>query len=112
MFTAIINIKLVQFIFCVCVLQEKLLIDICKEIYILVFVFKLGGPIWIGQLYDPGFVGEMLLKLHDSELATSKRIIGMLTVIQEELNDVPLYYTVESLCSKLHCQMIPLVEFR
>lgn len=54
----------------------------------------------------------MLKKVENCELVTQKRIIGMLSLIKEELHDVPLYYTVDALCGKIHCQMIPLVEFR
>lgn len=36
----------------------------------------------------------------------------MLSVIAEELHDVPLYYTVEKLCSTLKLEVIPILKFR
>lgn len=77
-----------------------------------ILFFKLGGPIWTGPLHDSNFIDAMLQKVEHCELVTTKRIVGMLSLIQEELADVPLYYTVDALCGKIHCQMIPLVEFR
>lgn len=38
--------------------------------------------------------------------------LGMLEVIREELPDTPLYYTIAGLCTRLHCQAIPLIDIR
>lgn len=54
----------------------------------------------------------MLAIVQKGELGTHKRLTGMLTVIKEELNDVPLYYTIDHLSSKIHCTNIPLTKFR
>ncbi len=83
-----------------------------KIYFTIVFGFQLGGPIWSGPLHDAEFIDAMLSKVENSDLGTSKRIYGMLSLIREELSDIPLYYTVDSLCSKIHCQMIPLLDFR
>ena len=75
----------------------------------------MGGPIWSDPIHDPEFV-EQLLKNIDNDrhktLMTIKRIYGTLSVISEELVDVPLYYTVERMCSILKLEMIPNLKFR
>lgn len=47
-----------------------------------------------------------------SELGTQRRLIGMLSVVQEELDDVPLYYTLDKLCSVLKLEIVPVLKFR
>ena len=38
--------------------------------------------------------------------------IGLLSVIEEELADCPLYYSVDHLCGVLHCNTPSLVQIR
>lgn len=77
--------------------------------------FHVGGPIYNAPIHDFAFI-DMLLKLIDSEplckLDTQSRIYGMLSVIREELIDVPLYYTLDHLCSVLKLQCIQIVKLR
>lgn len=57
----------------------------------------MGGPIWSDPIHDEEFLGKLLELIQDKSfpnLMTFKRIYGILSVIQEELNDVPLYYTI------------------
>ncbi|KAI5728708.1 hypothetical protein M8J77_019958 [Diaphorina citri] len=72
----------------------------------------MAGPIWTGPLHDAAFVTQVLKTSVDLNLKNSRRITGMLAVILEELKDVPLYYTLTNLCSVLHCEVIPMQEFR
>ncbi|XP_022193109.2 probable tRNA (guanine(26)-N(2))-dimethyltransferase [Nilaparvata lugens] len=71
----------------------------------------LGGPIWFEPIHDLEFVGKVLSVIKSQPFNTMKRMEGMLKLIFEELNDVPLYYTVESLCSKVHCEVLPQIVF-
>ncbi|KAG8177922.1 hypothetical protein JTE90_015357 [Oedothorax gibbosus] len=66
--------------------------------------YKVCGPIWSEKLHDKDFVQETIkLVEHESgALNTSKRILGMLNVVLEELEDCPLYHRVEKLSSKVH----------
>jgi N2,N2-dimethylguanosine tRNA methyltransferase len=75
-------------------------------------LFQMAGPIWTGPLHDAAFVTQVLKTSVDLNLKNSRRITGMLAVILEELKDVPLYYTLTNLCSVLHCEVIPMQEFR
>lgn len=65
---------------------------------------KMCGPIWSDNLHDPDFVQRVLQAVDQEKesYGTSKRILGMLNVILEELVDCPLFHKVERLSSTLH----------
>uniref|UniRef100_A0A665VYP4 tRNA (guanine(26)-N(2))-dimethyltransferase n=1 Tax=Echeneis naucrates TaxID=173247 RepID=A0A665VYP4_ECHNA len=75
---------------------------------------QLGGPIWAEPIHNLAFVQRVLSAVsgNPSRFGTSKRIEGMLSMVTEELEDVPLYYTVDSLSSTIHCNTPPLLQFR
>ncbi|KAM6972546.1 tRNA (guanine(26)-N(2))-dimethyltransferase [Aplochiton taeniatus] len=75
---------------------------------------QLGGPVWAEPLHDVAFVQKVLSAVsgNPSRFGTSKRIEGMLSVVTEELEDVPLYYAVDHLSSTLHSSTPPLLPFR
>ncbi|XP_065355477.1 tRNA (guanine(26)-N(2))-dimethyltransferase [Calliphora vicina] len=75
----------------------------------------LGGPIWSHPIHDKTFVQELLEAIDEqplSELGTQRRLIGVLTVVQEELDEVPLYYTLDKLCCVLKLEIVPILKFR
>lgn len=43
---------------------------------------------------------------------TFDRLIGQLTVVSEELQDIPLYYSLEKLCCIVKLQPIPMLKMR
>ncbi|XP_028977844.1 tRNA (guanine(26)-N(2))-dimethyltransferase isoform X2 [Esox lucius] len=75
---------------------------------------QLGGPVWGESLHDVAFVQKVLsaVSANPSRFGTARRIEGMLSMVTEELQDVPLYYTVDNLSSTLHCSTPPLLQFR
>ncbi|KAM6229404.1 LOW QUALITY PROTEIN: tRNA (guanine(26)-N(2))-dimethyltransferase [Spheniscus humboldti] len=74
---------------------------------------QLGGPMWAEPLHDPAFVERVLAALESSPGRFQKeRMRGMLSVITEELSDVPLYYTLDGLSSTIHCNTPSLLQFR
>lgn len=75
---------------------------------------QMGGPLWAEPMHDSAFVQKVLSAVsgNPSRFGTSKRIEGMLSMVTEELEDVPLYYTVDSLSSTIHCNTPPLLQFR
>ncbi|XP_065898799.1 tRNA (guanine(26)-N(2))-dimethyltransferase-like isoform X2 [Dysidea avara] len=77
-------------------------------------VFKLGGPIWSEPMHDVEFVNGLLadVKEESSKYETFERIDGLLNVISEELQDVPLYYVLDHLCGKLHCNSPKMLAIR
>ncbi|XP_074023361.1 tRNA (guanine(26)-N(2))-dimethyltransferase [Numenius arquata] len=75
---------------------------------------QLGGPMWAEPLHDPAFVERVLAALERSpgRFPTEERMRGMLSVVTEELGDVPLYYTLDGLSSTIHCNTPSLLQFR
>ncbi|NXK15644.1 TRM1 dimethyltransferase, partial [Herpetotheres cachinnans] len=75
---------------------------------------QMGGPMWAEPLHDVAFVEKVLAALESSpgRFQTEERMRGMLSVITEELSDVPLYYTLDSLSSTIHCNTPSLLQFR
>lgn len=77
--------------------------------------YHMGGPIWTAPIHDFEFV-ERLSKLTQldafKKLETNHRIYGMLSVVREELPDVPLYYTLDHLCCVLKLQCIQSIKLR
>lgn len=71
----------------------------------------MGGPIWTAPIHNKEFVGRVSEAAVDS-LGTCKRIRGVLGVILEELDDIPLYYILGRLTSCLHCESPPMLKFR
>lgn len=75
----------------------------------------MGGPIWSAPLYDVDFLKELLETVEMDQfkkLTTIRRIYGTLSVIQEELHDIPLYYTLDRLCGILKLESIPMMKLR
>lgn len=75
---------------------------------------QLGGPAWAEPLHDINFVQKVLgaVSGNPTRFRTSKRIEGMLSMVTEELQDVPLYYTLDHLSSTVHSSTPPMMQFR
>ncbi|XP_016987859.1 probable tRNA (guanine(26)-N(2))-dimethyltransferase [Drosophila rhopaloa] len=75
----------------------------------------LGGPIWSAPIHNPEFVQDLLSAVQETSLqslGTQRRIVGVLSMVQEELQDVPLYYTPDKLCCVLKLEIVPMLKFR
>lgn len=70
--------------------------------------YSLGGPIWCEAIHDEDFLNllkrELSLDETENNLATFKRIQGLIYVCSEELNN-PLLYTFDKIASKLGIQV-------
>jgi len=75
-------------------------------------ILQLGGPIWSAPIHDKNFVNEVISAVEASDLGTKKRLEGVLAVIVEELNDVPLYYSLDRLFSTVHSTSMSMMMFR
>ncbi|XP_032939698.1 tRNA (guanine(26)-N(2))-dimethyltransferase isoform X2 [Catharus ustulatus] len=75
---------------------------------------QVGGPVWAEPLHDPPFVESLLAALERSpgRFGSEARMRGVLSVIQEELSDVPLYYTLDGLSSTIHSNTPSLLQLR
>lgn len=72
------------------------------------FRYNVGGPVWAESMHSPEFVQTVIdsVEKERRRFNTAKRIVGMLSVVKEELHDIPFYYTTEGLCTVLHCEMM------
>eukprot|EP00741_Cyanophora_paradoxa_P019777 tig00021168_g19088.t1 len=73
-------------------------------------VFHVGGPMWVGPLYEEDFVRRLLAHLEAPEAkelyAAKDRIRGLVLALSEEIHDgAPLYYSVNQIGKVLHCQV-------
>jgi len=59
----------------------------------------IGGPIWIDKMHNTQFVTDLLHSLTEEKFATFARMTGMISMVLEELEDVPLYYELARLCN-------------
>ena len=59
----------------------------------------IGGPIWIAPLHDLEFVSDLMDTLTEERFSTVSRMRGMLSMVLEELPDLPLYYELSRLCN-------------
>ncbi|XP_020850808.1 tRNA (guanine(26)-N(2))-dimethyltransferase isoform X1 [Phascolarctos cinereus] len=75
---------------------------------------QLGGPLWAEPIHDLDFVGQVLAAIsrNPGRFRTSARIRGVLSMVTEELPDVPLYYTLDQLSSTIHCNTPSLLQLR
>lgn len=77
--------------------------------------YHLGGPIWNAPIHDKAFVSRLLDVLAAEDAAekfgTCKRLEGMLSVVEEELDDVPLYYKLDRLSSLAQVTTMPVLKF-
>ncbi|XP_060073632.1 tRNA (guanine(26)-N(2))-dimethyltransferase-like [Ylistrum balloti] len=62
------------------------------------------GPVWADRLHDTDFVKKVIsyVQKKSSDFQTHKRIVGMLSLVSEELKDCPMYYVIDDLCKKIH----------
>ncbi|XP_051897844.1 tRNA (guanine(26)-N(2))-dimethyltransferase [Pristis pectinata] len=75
---------------------------------------QLGGPIWAEQIHDQGFIKKVLESVEQTpqRFKTSDRILGVLSMVTEELPDCPLYHTMDHLSSVIHCSTPSLLQMR
>ncbi|MFH4982466.1 hypothetical protein AB6A40_009175 [Gnathostoma spinigerum] len=75
----------------------------------------IAGPIYSAPIHNFSFVKKLLERLKNNKestaLKTQKRLIGVLSVVSEELPDVPLYYELDELCHVLKCPVPRLLAF-
>jgi len=76
--------------------------------------FNMVGPIWSAPIHDPDWVSSILSNVIalKSRYPAFDKIYAVLTSISEELQDVPLYVSLHSLCATLKCTSPSAVMFR
>ncbi|WP_406661537.1 tRNA (guanine(10)-N(2))-dimethyltransferase [Methanolobus sp. ZRKC3] len=59
-----------------------------------------AGPLWLGQLHDPGFCQEVIEEIEGRELGTREHAIKIIELCMNELN-IPTFYDQHLICKKL-----------
>ncbi|XP_026333429.1 probable tRNA (guanine(26)-N(2))-dimethyltransferase [Hyposmocoma kahamanoa] len=74
----------------------------------------LGGPIWSAPIHDETFVSRVLTHVQENPhlFGTAKRIQGVLSMVREELQNVPLYHTLDKLFGRVHLETMPMLVMR
>lgn len=81
----------------------------------------MGGPFWLAPIHDRNFVEQILQMLEQNstnsktnapKFGTIQRMVGMLTVVAEELEDCPFYYTQDRLFSMIKVGSGKMTTFR
>jgi len=75
----------------------------------------IGGPVWTAPLHDVAFVQRVIDNVSANEekiFKTQSRIVGMLSVVTEELQDQPLYFDMDELCRIVHCTAVGFLPLR
>ncbi|KPJ11489.1 putative N(2),N(2)-dimethylguanosine tRNA methyltransferase [Papilio machaon] len=74
----------------------------------------LGGPIWSAPIHDEVFVSKVLTHVqeHPDLFGTAKRLDGVLSMVREELMDAPLYYILDKMFGRVHCETMPMLVMR
>ncbi|XP_035695287.1 tRNA (guanine(26)-N(2))-dimethyltransferase-like [Branchiostoma floridae] len=75
---------------------------------------QIGGPVWAEPLHDAGLVQRLLSSVENSSdrFNTAQRMVGMLSVVSEELPDCPMFYCLDKLASVVRVNCPPLLAVR
>ncbi|KAI0984675.1 hypothetical protein GJ496_001659 [Pomphorhynchus laevis] len=75
---------------------------------------SMAGPLWIGPLHSSQLLENMLkaTEQQSCELKTKNRMIGIFTVMLEELDKCPLYIVLTDMCKKLQTTTPSMKIFR
>lgn len=75
--------------------------------------YQVGGPFYSGPLHSHEFLDKLIPYIKENKLnyGTNVRMIGMLSVMREELPNV-LYYSLSTLCSVIGANTPKIRVFR
>lgn len=71
-----------------------------------------GGPIWSAPIHDREFLANLKESLVEEDFTTYRRMLGILTMMEEELPNVPLYYVLDRLARVAGTNLCKMVHFR
>uniref|UniRef100_A0A914C3Q4 tRNA (guanine(26)-N(2))-dimethyltransferase n=2 Tax=Acrobeloides nanus TaxID=290746 RepID=A0A914C3Q4_9BILA len=74
------------------------------------------GPMYLAPMHNEEFVKKLIQRLNstpnEQKLGTHRRLLGTLSVISEELHDVPFYYELPEFFHVLKSPVLRVVDFR
>jgi len=71
---------------------------------------NIAGPLWLGKILDEDFCSSMKREADGRRLKREKRILRLLSLVQEEAEASVTYYVIDKICDKLNLPVPPLIE--
>jgi len=71
---------------------------------------NVAGPLWLGKIADEDFCSMMKKEVDGLELKQEKRILKLISLIQDETEAPMTYYVVDKICDKLNLPVPPLMK--
>jgi len=71
---------------------------------------NVAGPLWLGKISDKDFCSSMKREADVRRLRQRKRILMLLSLVQEEAEASVTYYVIDKICDKLNLSVPPLVK--
>ena len=63
---------------------------------------SVAGPLWLGKIADKNFCSLMEREAKERSLRQEKRILKLLSLVQNEAEATVTYYTMDKICDKLN----------
>ena len=71
---------------------------------------NVAGPLWLDKISDKDFCFSMKREADGRGLRQRKRILRLLSLVQDEAEAPVTYYVVDKICDKLNLPVPPLIE--
>jgi len=68
---------------------------------------SVAGPLWLGKIADKNFCSLMEREVEGRSLRQEKRLLKMLSLVQNEAEAPVTYYAVDKICDKLNLPVPP-----
>ena len=68
---------------------------------------SVAGPLWLGKIADKNFCSMMEREVEGRSLRQEKRLLKMLSLVQNEAEATVTYYRVDKICDKLNLPIPP-----
>lgn len=71
---------------------------------------SVAGPLWLGKIFDENFCSLTKREVDGRGLEQEKRILKLLSLVQDEVEAPVTYYVIDKICDKLNLPVPPLIE--
>jgi tRNA (guanine26-N2/guanine27-N2)-dimethyltransferase len=71
---------------------------------------NVAGPLWLGRIADKIFCSQMKREADVRGLRQEKRILKLISLVQDEVEAPVTYYVIDKICDKLNLSVPPLTK--
>jgi len=71
---------------------------------------NVAGPLWLGRIADEIFCSPMKREADERGLKQERRILKLISLVQDEAEAPATYYVVDKICDKLNLSVPPLTK--